>query len=232
METEAIQTYERNGAELLDHANGIIIINQSTREYAVEFTAGARRVIKNIEAEFRPDIDKAHALHKDLLARLKKLTIPFKAAQRIVDSEIQRDYLEQEKIRREKERKVQEKVDAERKVQEAALAKQAEEAIKDGDMETAEALLDSEVVTAPIVPVMEVEQTTRTVAGSATVRKDIKVELVDKRVVIKAVANGELPDTLLTIDMGVAKRYAKVEGLKLLRGFRITETAVVSGRVN
>jgi len=230
METEAIQAYESKGIKLLDSAKDIVIINQSTREYAVEFTAGARRAIKAIEDEFRPDIDKAHTLHKDLLARLKKLTSPFKEAKAIVDAEISRDYMEQEQMRREKERQARVKADAERKRQEDALTKQAEEAIKEGDVETAEALVDSKVITAPIVPVAKVEQTIRTTAGQATVRKDIKVELVNKKAVIEAVANGAFPSTFLTVDMGVVKRYAKTAGLTFMQGFHITETAIVSGR--
>ena len=231
METKAIQKYEEQGTDLLTHAESICIVDSITRELAVEFTNNARKAIKAIEVEFRPDIEKAHALHKDLLARLHKLTDPFKKARHVVDGEISRDYMEQERIRRELEREAQLEADAERKRQEEVLAKQAEEAIKEGDMETAEVLLDSEVVTAPIVPVMEVDKTVRSEAGSATMRKDVKVELVDKGVVITAVFDGKLPDTLLTVDFGVAKRYAKAGGLKSMPGFRITETATVSGRV-
>lgn len=231
METKVIQKYEAQGVELLEHAKSICIVDDTTRELAAEFTTKARGAIKAIEEEFRPDIDKAHTLHKDLLARLKKLTLPFKEAKSIVDGEISRDYLEQERIQREVQRKADLEAEAERKRQEEARTKEINEAIDVDDMELAEALVDSEVVTTPIIPVAQVDKTTKSEAGSATVRKDIKVEVTNKRMVIRAVLDGLLPDTFITFDLGVAKRYAKASGLKSMPGFRITETAIVSGRV-
>ncbi len=236
METKAIQEYEARGSELLAHAESICIVDEVTRELAIEFTVNARKAGKVIEKEFRPDIENAHQLHKDLLARLNKLVAPFKEAQRIVDKEISRDYMERERIRREEERKAQEKADAERREQEAQLTEEAEEFIAEGDLDAAEELLDSDVVVNPDIPVTSVKQTVDTGAGSATVKKDIKVEVVNKREVINAVSAGKLPDTLLTIDVGAAKRYAKASGIlddnsKAMPGFRITETAIVSGRV-
>jgi len=231
METKAIQQYEAQGVELLEHAESICIVDSTTRELAVEFTNNARKAVKTIEAEFRPDIDKAHQLHKGLLDRLKKLIAPFKRAQGVVDQEISRDWREQEIIRKEAERVALVKVEAERKAQEDALSKEAEKFIDDGDMERAEVLLDAEVVVNPIVPVPQTQKTVKSEAGSATVRKDIKVEVVDKGAVILAVSNSDLPDTLLIVDTGAAKRYAKASGLTSMPGFRITETAIVSGRV-
>ncbi len=231
METAIIQKYESQGEGLIDHAESIIIVDNVTRGLAVEFANNARKAIKNIEKEFRPDIEKAHQLHKDLLARLKILVLPFKQAQGIVDKEIGREYVEREKVRREEERKATVKADAERRRQEDVLAREAEEAIERGDMETAEAILDSDIVTSPVVPVLDAQKTTRTVVGVSTVRKDISVEVVDKGAVITAVFDGKLPDTLLTVDVGMAKRYAKAGGLMVMPGFKITETTVVSGRV-
>ncbi len=232
METKAIQAYQERANGVVVHAGSICIVGDTTRELAVEFTANVRKAIKAIEKEFRPDIDTAHQLHKDLLARLNKLTAPFKEARHIVDKEIGRDYLEQAKIQREKERVAQAKVDEEKRRQEVQLAKEAEECIADGDMEGAEALLDSEVVVNPDVPVADVQQTVRTVSGSSTVRKDIKVEVVCVNTVLAAILDKKLPSAFVSIDLGVAKRYAKANELTDLGmcGFRITETVVVAGR--
>ncbi len=231
METKVIQKFEAQGVELLEHAKSIMIVDDTTRELAVEFTSNTRKAIKAIEEEFRPDVDKAHTLHKDLLSRLRTLKLPFEEARSIVDGEISRDYLEQEKVKREEERQAQIEADAERKRQEEAQQEEAEELIADGNMEEAEAVLDSEVVTAPVVPVAQVDKTVKSGAGSATVRKDIKVEVVKKFQVICAVRNGDLPETLLDVNIGAAKRYAKASGLTAMPGFRITDTAIVSGRV-
>ena len=229
--TKSIEVYEKQGSELLEHAESIMIVDDVTRELAVEFTAKARKAIKVIKAELSPDIASANKLHKDLVARQKKLIEPYELARITVDKEISRDYMEQEKIRREAAWKEQQRVEAEQKKQEEALAAEAERLIDEGRMEDAEEVVNAEVVVAPVLPVQEVQKTTRADSGSATVKKDIKVEVVDKVAVIDAVAKRNLPVTLLTVDVGAAKRYAKASGLKEMAGFRVTEIAVVSGRV-
>jgi len=230
MESKAIQKYEQQGTELIEQARSIMIVDDTTRELATEFSSNTRKVIKNIEAEFKPDIEKAHQLHKDLLARMKRLVLPFNEAQQIVDSEIRRDYLERERIKREEERQAMIKAEAERKRQEEEQRREAEQLIAAGELEEAEAVLGAEVVTAPIVPVEKVDKTSRSDAGSITARSDIQVELVNKAAVLRAVIDGILPGTLVEVNVGAAKRYAKASGLKSMPGFRITETAVISGR--
>lgn len=230
MESKAIQKYEAQGAALVEQAGAIRITDDESRLAATEFTAQARKAIKAIDAEFKPDIQSAHELHKSLLDRSKRLQAPFKEAQRIVDAEIKRDYLEQERIRREEERAAREKAEAERRAQEAQQQATVDELIEAGDVDGAEALLQSEVVTAPTVPIETVDKTVRSTAGSTTVRKDINVTVVDKMAVVRAVATGQLPETLVDVNLGMAKRYAKAGGLTSMPGFRVVEDAIVSGR--
>lgn len=231
METTAIKKYEIQGNQLLVEARSIMIVDDVTRELASEFTANCRKAVKTIETEFKPDIEKAHQLHKDLLNRMKRLILPFVEAQSVVDGEIRRDWLERERARQEAERSARMEAGMERRRQEAALAEESARAIAEGNMEKAEVLADMEVVVNPIQPAPDIAKTTQSDAGSTTVRKDIEVKLVDKQDVIIAVFEGRLPDTILDVNMGMAKRYAKAGGLTVMPGFRITETAIVSGRV-
>lgn len=231
METTTIQRYEQQGDQLVKQAKAIMIVDDTTREIAAEFSASARRVVKVIEEEFKPDIEKAHQLHKGLLDRCKRLTLPFKEAQTIVDGEIRRDYLERERVRMEEERRAREKAEAERKVMEAAKAREVESMIGRGDIDGAEQLNDAAVIVNPVIPVAPVQKTTASAAGSITARRDIEVEMVDKGQVIAAVMDGKLPDLVLDVNVGAAKRYAKASGLTSMPGFTIRETAVVSGRV-
>ena len=153
METTAIERYEQQGKQLILEAQSIMIVNDTTREIAAEFSANARKIVKVIEEEFKPDTEKAHQLHKGLLDRCKRLTLPFKEAQTIVDGEIRRDYLERERVRMEEERKALAKAEAERRVMEDAKAREVESMIDKGDIDGAEQLNDAEVVVNPIVPV-------------------------------------------------------------------------------
>ena len=186
--TKSIELYESQGTDLLDYAESIVIVDETTRELAVEFTAKARKAIKAIKAELSPDITHAHQLHKDLLTRQKKLVEPYELARITVDKEISRDYMEQEQIRRKAAWEEQKRVDAELKKQEEALATEAERLIDEGRMEDAEEVVDAEVVVAPVLPTPAVQKTTQAASGSATVRKDIKVEVVDKMTVNSSVA--------------------------------------------
>ena len=224
--TEAIQARETQGVRLLSHANSIKIVDQATRELATEFTSDVRGIIKNINDEFRPDIEKAHELHKDLLARLKGLLEPFNQAKNIIDREIGRDYQER---KAEADRIAREKAAEERKDEENRLAAEAEKEMDAGNIEAAETLLDTKVEEKPIIDI-PVQQTTVTQAGSASVRMDITVEVVNKNAILGAILDNKLPDTLVSVELGIAKRYAKASGLKEMPGFRITETPVVSGR--
>lgn len=236
METETLQKWEEQGLSLIEAARSITINEQGTRKEAAEFTMNARRTIKLIEDEFKPDIKVAHDLHKSLLLRMNTLAQRFKVGKAIVDKEISRYYLEQERIRKENERVAREKADAERKAAEEAREKEFDEACKTKDYEKASDIIDEDIIAAEILeetiaPSPPVEKTTRTAAGTATVRKDIKIELVNKNDVVIAVFEGLLPDGLLTVDMSYAKKYAKLNKLSTMPGFNITEIGVVSGRL-
>jgi len=215
----------------LTQAKSIMIVDDMSRELASEFSTSVRKAIKVIEEEFKPDIEKAHQLHKGLLDRMKKLCAPFRAAQIIVDDEIRRDWREREEERREEERREAAMVAAERKRQEAALAQASTAALEKGDLEEARALADSQIAIAAPIPAPTLSHTVKSAAGSTTVRKDIEVVVVDKGRLIAAVASGLLPDLLLVADVGAAKRYVKANGLTGLPGCEVRATAIVSGRI-
>lgn len=230
MNEQAVAVYEKRGQGFLEQARDLMIVDDVTRGIASEATTELRKVIKAIEAEFRPDVEKAHELHKNLLDRMKRLQEPFRQAQAIIDREIRRDFLEQEEARRKAEQEAREKAEKERKEQEAAQLREAESRIADGDVDKAEEILSSEIRTMPIMPVAEPQRTVKTAGGTTTVRKDISVQVADKAEVVKAVAKGELPMTLVEVNVAEAKRYAKAAGLMAMPGFVVSEDAIVSGR--
>ena len=62
MDNKAIQKYEETGSDLLATAESMMIVDETTREMAVEFTTKVRAAVRAIEAEFKPDIAKAHEM--------------------------------------------------------------------------------------------------------------------------------------------------------------------------
>ena len=234
MEDQAIQKYSEQGATTLKHARSIKIVDNDTRVVAAEFATKARKFIKAIKVELDPDIKKANDLHKSLTTKRKSLIAPFKDAQEVVDKEIRRDFMVQEKLRREEERVAQEKADAAVAAEEVEVVDEVGDLIDAGDLEGAEALLNSDVVAPPVVPVAPVQRSVASSSGTMTMRKDIKVELSSTAAVMAAILEKRLPGTFVEVNMAVAKRYAKVNGFTEttddMPGFTITATAVASGR--
>ena len=224
-----IKRYEDRGDTVIVHAKALNIVDDESNKAAHTFAIQARNAIKEITKEFAPDIQKAHELHKDLLARKNRLVAPVKEAQRIADLEIGRYFKEQERIRREQEEEDAARIAIEAAEQDDELLGDIQDALIDGDMEKAEELAATTIEISPAI-IQQEEKTHRVDAGTTSVRKDIMVVLKDKDAVIKAVYDGDLPDTILDVNLGAAKRYAKAAGKSSMPGFEVTETVVVMGR--
>ncbi len=230
-----ISIYEERGKSLLEQAHSLKILDEGTREQATTFVTGARRCIKAIEAELKPDIQKAHELHTTLLARLKRLIAPFKSAQTIVDREIGRDYMEQEQLQRKAEVEERRKVEAEAEVAREQLRKAAVRQIEEGKVDDGVDMLEAaEAIEAQELPNVapQTARTIQTSGGSTTLRKMTVVTCIDKLIVVKAIAEGHLPATFVDVNDRVAKRYVVDNGMKQLAGFRIEEKAIVVGKFN
>ena len=232
MKEESIVLHEQEGSKLLVAANDIQIVDEITRTSAAEFLLNAKGAIRVIEDEFKPDIKVANDLHKSLLARMKKLVAPFKQAQGVVETEVRRDYGEQLKLQRAEEARIRkEQAEADHLEQEKRDA-EINDAVEAGNIEEAEEIAIASVEA--VVPIQrpQVAKTVKSVTGSITMRKDVLIEVVDKELVIDAVAAGVLPSIILDVNLGAAKKYVKSIQATELVGFEISEFNTVAGRRN
>jgi len=126
-------------------AQTIIIKNDEQLHRAADLLKSIKSLQKQINKCFDPSIKAAHDAHKEILEAKKRQSEPLKKAEKIIKPKIAQYQDEQEHIRREAERKLQEEL---RKKEEEKLLK---EAIGN------EAVLDEPVV----VPVVKMEDTTK-----------------------------------------------------------------------
>jgi hypothetical protein len=164
---------------------------------------------KRITEFFRPDIDKAHELHKSLLAKMKQVD----SAPAQVESKFRS--MISDWLRRERERVAAKQ----RQLDEEARKKALAEAKKEGDAKTAKAIETGKIAVvserAP-EPVAKVE--------GVTTREYFSAEVIDLMALVKAVAAGKAPLEYLTANqsglngvMRATKGQAVIPGVRAKR---------------
>lgn len=153
---------EKNTMEVERRANAIQI--RTPDEYGL--AGDELKIIKALEKQvmdtFADPIKKAHAAHKSLVAAKDKHLEPLEAAERIIKGKMSTYAAEQERIRQERERELQEQMrrqEEERQLAEAVAAEQA------GNAEEATAIMEQPVIAPPVV----LASTTPKLSGVATV---------------------------------------------------------------
>jgi hypothetical protein len=137
---------------------------------------------------------------------------------------------EEDRKRREEQRRLDEKRREEEQKERDRLAKLAAKAEEKGKIEKAEALREKaeDVYIPPAVVVPEVERTTRMDEGTVSTVKDIEIEIADVKAVLRAVVDGKLPVSIVSVNEAKLKKAIKDFDLKALDGVVIRE--VVKGQ--
>lgn len=138
---------------LTQHSTELVIFDTSGLEVAAEYSRKAKDEIKNIEAAFKPHKDNAFKAHRDLCGAESEAVAPFKKILSILRPKVIK-YTDEVagKLRKEKqdrERKQREAEAEAKRIAEETKEKHAEVLMDSGDLEKAEAVLES-----PIVEVM------------------------------------------------------------------------------
>jgi hypothetical protein len=191
---------------LPDNARSIKVSDYATKEAANTFFLQCREARKRIAAVFDPHIDRAKAAkmaadatRAGLVAEKTAAEAPIVEAEGIVNREIMRFDAEDRKRREEEQRVAEAK--ARKEAEEAAL-RAAAEAEAAGEKEEAAAIIQEAIVAPVFVPAPPPPPKLQ---GSAEV-VTWKMEVIDLKALVMAVASGKAPLTYLSADEVAIRR--------------------------
>jgi len=208
MTTVQLKVEERS-LTLMDEAKAITVTNQKSMDNANDILIAIKGLRKEVADTFGPIISKAHKTHQEALAQKKKLDSPLMAAETAVKRGIV-SYIDEQ----DRKRQVEEaRVEAAR--QDALTALEAERVESDS---TADAMKDaglgdlvfedaSQHIPEPVA--QECIPEVKLAGGHTQVRWH--AELVDKELLIKAVANGQVSSEALTVNMAYLNSRATAD---------------------
>ena len=151
------QTLEERALTYPEQARALTINNSADYLAAGEFVKSVDALAKEVEASFKPGIQKAHDLHKSLIAErdrhLKPLTEAKTTTKRLMVSYDQA----QEQKRREEEARLREEA---RRIEEEAKLAAALEAEAAGELAEADAIMQEEVYVPPVIVKKETPKVT------------------------------------------------------------------------
>ena len=189
-----------------DRATALTVASPADYEAAGKFLT----IIKSLRAEiadtFNPIIIKAHAAHKEALAQRARYDDPLNAGERTIKSKMGAYYSEQERIRRAEQLRLEEEA---KRAAEDAMIKEAALAESLGDKGAAEAILDEEIILAPVVAPPAVQKQT-----GISVRENWGFEVFDLKALVAAVVAGGVPASAIEANekfLGQQARSLKAE---------------------
>jgi len=196
----AIQAFEKSG--------NIVIKNDDDYELAAEILKGYKKQAKELLAERKKQTDPLDQSKKAIMAFFKKPSDFLDMAEKKLKASML-DYQQKvEQRRKEKEEEARRAADRERKYQEDLARKRLETAKKKGDSDRIEQINDEieEIKNESVVfaPVVETPK-----ASGISTREIWSAKIVDKMALIKAVADGKAPATLLDVNTTIANQLAR-----------------------
>jgi hypothetical protein len=208
----------------------VVVCDAQTYEVAGKMVIDLDGLKKKIEAYWKEPIEKAFQAHKALTAKRGEMLKPVDDRRKTLTQKISAYLTEEDRKRREEQRRLDEKRREAEQKERDRLAKLAAKAEEKGKIDKAEALREKaeEVYIPPAVVVPEVERTTRMDEGTVSTVKDIEIEIVDVKAVLRAVVDGKLPVSIVTVNDAKLKKAIKDFDIKVLDGVVIRE--VVKGQ--
>lgn len=173
----------------------IIIKTNEENARASAVIRGLRGLKQTVKDTFRPHIQTANKLWKDLLASEKEYLEPIERAEQIVEDKIKEFIRVEEQKRVEAQRKIDELAKKEAEKEKAKLEKQAEKLISKGKDDEAEAKLQEAQMVTAIAPIIESKAVKQ--EGVSTV-KVWKFRIVDESVI---------PRDFLSVDEQKIRKY-------------------------
>lgn len=230
-----MQRFEQQGSVILRRAEALEVRDETGRAKAAEIREQARQVVKEIEAEFADDREKAHSLWKAIVARIKRMTDVPARVMAIVDAKMDAYLREEDRKRREAEEAARKEAEAQAERERQALLKKAARAEAKGNEEAAEAArYEAEQVQADAPIVAGPEKSIQTASGSTGAIRDFEIVVENKAVFFQEVVVARGMFGLVEIKPGPLKDFAKMQrvGDKLpsIPGCKVSEKFRFAGR--
>ena len=215
-----------------DKVSALVVSDAETYEIAGRVVLDLDGLRKKIVKYWEEPKRRAYEAHKAITEKEREMLRPIDDKRKLLDRKIS-DYLTAERRRKEEE---QRKLDEQRTKMEDRrrdrLMKRANAAREKGDEETYQKLIEEagEVYVPPVAAMSEVEQTTRTDAGTISQRNELEIRVTDPMKLVQAIAAGEVPIGVIEVSLSKLKQHVKLFKLRALPGCAIEERVAASFR--
>jgi len=207
---------KQEGQLLVQKAEELKIENHESMLQANNFLIQVRQNRKKVKTFFKDMREAAHKAWKAICDKENSITRIFDSADKIITNKITAYRAEERRKAAEAQRKAEEERLKRERAEQEKLLKRAEKAEKKGDAEKAEMLLEQATIVQapPVIVEPTVRKSESSELGMVTGKKDWSVKIIDPKLVIKAVANGLLPETILEIKETRIKQWARQMNIK------------------
>jgi len=148
---QALDKFRARAPLIIQDARAISVSSPESKQAASLMRQDIRAAMDLLEALKRPEINRAHKMHKDALAELNSLLAPWKTADEILKSSQDAYELRLRRERQEAARKIEEEM---RRAREEVLRKQMEEAERQEDVAQILEVVERQEAPLPIIPVI------------------------------------------------------------------------------
>lgn len=218
--TTSIESVESKALSVPEQASSLVILNNEAYMLGESLLATCKQLENEVHEAYDSVVEKAHTAHKEAVAKRKQYLDPIEQARKILKQKMIVFQDEQERIRREEQARSEAEARKRAEDEQLALAAELE---KEGDTQAAEEVLAAPVQAAPVVAPKTVPAPSRLSAG----RSIWNAEIVSFLALVKAVADGKQPVTLLEPNMQALNGLARsLKSGMNVPGVRATERKV------
>ena len=211
---------EQKALSVPEQAKALTVTSNEQYEQGEGLLATCKQLETEIHTAFDGIVEKAYQAHKEAVAQRSRYLIPIEEGRKILKHKMIAYQDQQERIRLEEQARLEAEARKRAEDEQLALAAQLE---KEGDQETAEAILAEPVQVAPVVVQRIVPAASRLSAG----RSVWSAEVVNLAVLVRAIAENKQPINLIEPNMIALNGMARsLKSTMAIPGVRAVERKV------
>ena len=208
---------------VLAEAKELVVESDFDFERSTEAQLETKHILERIEAEEEKIVSPLKQKTKAVKVLVRKLKGPLAKAKILFEKKRAPYYEKKRKAQEEDNRRIREETERLAEADRRRFLKIAEKAEEKGDENKAERYRGLADAVPNFIPVEEkIEKSVTTGAGRLTMVDDIRVEIVDDRLALASIFNGELPISAIEWRLGEIKRFVKATKKEKIPGIAIT----------